>query len=111
MIVEREPKGYSTWGDDKMEPIESFKVSDGPNHLDLHTQNFVEAIKLNDPSILNTHISSGSVAAINAQMGNIAYKTGRKVYWDASTGSFKNNDEANKLIKASYHNGWELPKV
>ena len=111
VIVEREPKGYSSWGDDKMETIESFKMSGGPNHLDLHTQNFVEAIKANDPSILNTHISSGSVAAINAQMGNIAYKTGRKVYWDASAGSFKNDDEANKLIKANYHNGWKVPEV
>jgi hypothetical protein len=61
--------------------------------------------------MLNTHIKSGSVAAINAQMGNIAYRTGRKVYWDPSKGMFKNDEEANKMIKANYHNGWEVPKV
>jgi hypothetical protein len=94
-----------------MEPIESFKADGGPNHLDLHTQNFVEAIKANDDSKLNTHIASGSVAAINAQMGNIAFRTGRKVYWDASAGKFKNDDEANKMIKANYLNDWKLPKV
>jgi hypothetical protein len=94
-----------------MEPIESFKVGEGPSHLDLHTQNFVEAIKANDPSMLNTHITSGSVAAINAQMGNIAYRTGRKVFWDAAKGSFKNDTEANKMIKASYHNDWKIPTV
>jgi len=109
VIVERVAKGYSGWGDDKMERIEKFSNAGGPNHLDLHTQNFVEAIKKNDPSVLNTHIESGSVAAINAQMGNIAYKTGRKIYWDAATGLFKNDEEANKMIKANYHNGWELP--
>jgi len=110
VIVEREAQGYSNWGANKMEPIESFKMQGGPNHLDLHTQNFVEAIKKNDPSMLNTHIKSGSVAAINAHMGNIAYKTGRKVYWDAEAGMFKNDDEANTMIKANYHNGWAVPQ-
>jgi predicted dehydrogenase len=111
VVVEREAQGYSNWGAGKMEPIESFSNSGGPNHLDLHTQNFVEAIKANDTSMLNTHIKSGSVAAINAQMGNIAYRTGRKVYWDPATGMFKNDDEANKMIRANYHNDWEVPKV
>ncbi len=111
VIVEREAKGYSNWGDNKMEPVESFNMDGGPNHLDLHTENFVDAIKKNDPSILNTHIESGSVAAINAQMGNIAYKTGSKVYWDAAAGKFKDNDAANKLIRPNYHNGWKVPVI
>ncbi len=111
VVVEREAQGYSNWGANKMEPIEAFKIGNGPNHLDLHTQNFVAAIKANDATMLNTPIASGSVAAINAQMGNIAYKTGRKVYWDAEKGSFKNDEEANKLIKAKYNNGWEVPKI
>jgi len=111
VIVEREAQGYSNWGANKMEPIEAFTNSDGPNHLDLHTQNFIEAIKSNDASLLNTPIKSGSIAAINAQMGNIAFRTGRKVYWDASAGLFKNDDEANSMIKASYNNGWQIPAV
>ncbi len=111
IVVEREAQGYSKWGANKMEPIEAFKVGAGPSHLDLATQNFVDAIKKNDPSILNTPIASGSVAAINAQMGNIAYKTGRKLYWDASKGLFRDNVEANKLVKATYHNEWQVPRV
>lgn len=112
VFVEREAKGYSNWGANKMEPIETFKVvSGGPSHLDLATQNFVEAVKKNDASILNTPIASGSVAAINAQMGNIAFKTGRKVYWDAASGLFKNDNDANKLIRANYHNEWAVPNV
>ena len=42
-------------------------------------------------------------------MWNIAYKTGRKVYWDAKKGEFKKDPEANKLILANYHNGWKVP--
>lgn len=96
---------------DKMESIEKYERPEGVSYLGLHCKNFIDAIKANDPSMLNTHIKSGSVAAINAQMGNIAYKTGTKVFWDKDKGNFKNNEAANKLISANYHNGWELPKA
>ena len=97
--------------------IKVYKLEDIPNqgrngdYLNDHTKNFVQAIKDNNPAILKCGIETGSVAAINAHMGNIAFKTGRKVYWDAAAGNFKNDAEANALIKAHYHNGWQLPKV
>jgi predicted dehydrogenase len=111
VITERKAEGYSGWGADKMEPIEPFVRPKDVEYLDLHTQNFIAAVKKNDQSILNTPIRSGSIAAINAQMGNIAFKTGRKVYWDAKQGNFGSDTEANKLIKPVYHNGWEMPAV
>lgn len=81
------------------------------NPLEEHAANFVKAVKANDESILKCGIESGSVAAINAQMGNIAYKTGRKVYWDKVNGNFKNDEAANQLIVPTYHNKWKLPKI
>jgi len=80
------------------------------NALDLHAVNFSEAVKANDPKLLNCAIQTGSVAAINAQMGNIAYKTGEKVYWNAEKNQFTSS-AANDLMKAHYHNGWKVPKV
>jgi hypothetical protein len=44
-----------------------------------------------------------------AQLGNIAYKTGKKLNWDANKGRF-NDSDANKLLAAQYHNGYKLPK-
>ena len=41
---------------------------------------------------------------------NIAFKTGNKIYWDEQSQTF-NNPEADALIRANYHNGWELPKI
>jgi predicted dehydrogenase len=111
VITERKADGFSSWTDSKMKPIDAYKKPEALNYLDLHTQNFVEAVRKNDQSFLNTPIRSGSVAAVNAQMGNIAYKTGSKVFWDAKKGNFGNNAEANKLIQATYHNGWDLPVV
>ncbi len=103
VIIERDQ------GKRLMEPVEAVRP-DG-NYLDFHTKNFVDAIKANDPSMLATHINSGAIAAINAHMGNVAYRTQSKVYWDAEIGRFKDNDAANAMINASYQNGWELPKV
>ena len=111
VLVEKEAEGYSNWGDNKMKTVATKKRPKGVNYLDVHTQNFVEAVRANDANILNTPIESGSIAAINAQMGNIAYKTGDKLFWDAKTNQFKENVEANKLLKATYHNGWEKPLI
>ena len=74
-----------------------------------HTRNFVEAIQNNDATVLKCGIESGSVAAINAHMGNIAFKVGRKIYWDVDAGNFGTDKEANALLRPEYHNGWVLP--
>ena len=82
-----------------------------PSPLSLHTKNFLDAIKNNSPESLNCGIESGSVACINAHMGNVSYLTGDKVYWDKDKKLFINNDKANKLINPTYNNGWKLPKL
>lgn len=81
------------------------------NILDKHTLNFIEAIRKNDAAMLKCGIDTGSVAAINASMGNIALLTGRKVHWDAAAGQFRGDAEANAMIAARYQNGYVLPKV
>jgi predicted dehydrogenase len=111
VLIEREAQGYASNGKPKMEPIEAYKKPQELNYLDIHTQNFIDAIKKNDQSMLNTPIQSGSVAAINAQMGNISYRTGTKVFWDSAKGQFIDNKGANALILPQYQNGWKLPVV
>ncbi|PKD19702.1 oxidoreductase [Salegentibacter salinarum] len=80
------------------------------NALENHAENFVSAIRANDSSKLTCGVETGSIAAITAHMGNIAYKTGKKLYWNAESGSFE-DAEADELVKANYHNGWKLPQV
>lgn len=75
--------------------------------LDLHTANFIEAVRSRDASVLRAPIEVGYHAARVSHMGNIAYKTGRKLAWDAAAGRFADED-AHRLTRATYHNGWEL---
>lgn len=41
-------------------------------------------------------------------LGNVAYRVGRKLAWNAETLEVANDPAANKLISKSYRSGWEL---
>ena len=90
---------------DKMERIPLQKPED--NGLDMHTANFVEAIKRSDPNLISAPVEAGAHIAIFSQMGNIAYRVGKKLHWDVEKKCF-DDPEANALIKTNYHNGYQL---
>lgn len=92
----------------RMEAVAFQKSSD--NGLDKHMENFVDAIQRNDKSLLNAPIEAGAHIAIFSQMGNIAHRTGKKLYWDAQKRSFTAKD-ANQYLASTYHNGYKLPVV
>lgn len=75
-----------------------------------HTRNFIDAVKENNPLRLNAPIEAGATVAEVCQMGNIAYKAGKKLRWDAAKRSF-DDKTANKLITPTYHNGYKLPEL
>ena len=75
--------------------------------LDRHTRNFVECMK--SRAAPNCPPATAWLAAVNAHLGNVAYKTGRKVYWDHATHTFPGDEEANALIQAHYRSPWALP--
>jgi predicted dehydrogenase len=77
--------------------------------LDIHTRNFLDCIKNNTPQKLNAGIDIGRNVALVAQMGNIAFRTGEKVFWNNDKQQFS-TATANKLITPVYNNGWVLPK-
>jgi predicted dehydrogenase len=77
--------------------------------LDLHVANFLDCIKTRQKP--NCDIEIGAHIARFSQMGNIAYKLGRRVDWDDQKQEFKNDPEANAMAKAEYRTPWSLPKV
>jgi len=94
-------------GKDKMEAVPYQKGPGGD--LEIHVQNFLSCIKTREKP--NCDIAIAANTARVAHMGNIAYKTGRKIYWDKANNVFVNDKEANELTKASYRSPWVLPKV
>jgi hypothetical protein len=44
-------------------------------------------------------------------LGNISYKLGRDVRFDAATQTFRDDQQANALLSKQYRAGYGLPKV
>lgn len=90
----------------KMEAVPLQKAVD--KGLEKHMENFVDAIRKKDKSIVHAPIDMGAHIAIFSQMGNIAYRTGKKLYWDHENTCFT-DEEANRYLTVRYHNGYMLP--
>jgi len=105
VIPERETNSNNP----KMEAIPNQGRSSDVSGLDLHVKNFIECMKNREKP--NANIEIGSYIAKFAHLGNIAYKTGRKLYWDADQNTFINDDAANKMIQPNYREPWKLPVV
>jgi predicted dehydrogenase len=76
-----------------------------------HWQNFVSVIKSRKASDLRCSIQDGAHAATVAQMGNISYRSGKKLLWNKAKGAFTDEAINKKYLLNEYHNGYKLPKV
>jgi hypothetical protein len=77
--------------------------------LDLHTRNFVAAIKANDPSILAVWHRHGERGGHQRPDGGTLRSRPGAVHWDASANRFRDDAEANALMRARYRDGYVLP--
>jgi hypothetical protein len=79
------------------------------NGLKEHVKNFVACVKEGNR---NTHanVGIGANVAMVGHMGNIAYRTGEKIFWDDEKKIF-NSEKANALIKPEYRAPWKLPVI
>ncbi|WP_430906432.1 Gfo/Idh/MocA family protein [Maribacter sp. 2-571] len=104
-------KEFLGWGEERPAKMDAVPLKQGEGSgLDLHTRNFIDAVKSRNATILNAPIQVGYQAALVSHMGNVAYKTGNRVYWNAEEHCFK-QAEANALMTTTYHNGWKMPKM
>ncbi|CAN5407926.1 Gfo/Idh/MocA family oxidoreductase [soil metagenome] len=86
-------------------------VKPSDNGLDEHWKNFVSVVKSRKIEDLNCPIQAGAHVATVAQMGNIAYRSGKKLEWNDATHSFTDNAINKQYLMKEYHNGYKLPKV
>ena len=78
------------------------KKSYGEGGLNLHAKNHLECIKSRNRNC-NASVEIGAHIAKFSQLGNIAYRTGKKLSWD---GKSFHDTEADKLLCKEYrHRG------
>ncbi len=86
-------------------------VKPSDNGLDKHWENFVGVIKSGKMEDLHCPIQAGAHVATVAQMGNIAYRSGKKLFWDAGKEKFTDDAINKEYLMKEYHNGYKLPTV
>ena len=92
-------------GKPKTEAI-PLQPADKSDHIK-HVTNFVESVRSRKHPVCDVGI--GRDAATLAHMGNIAYRTGDKLYWDHNKRQFISNSKAIELITPTYRKPWKLP--
>ncbi|MBN9118779.1 MAG: Gfo/Idh/MocA family oxidoreductase [Planctomycetes bacterium] len=73
-----------------------------------HVRNFIESIR--GDAKPNAEIEIGHKSTLLCHLGNIAYRTGKTLRFDAKTET-TDSPEANKLLGREYRKGFELPAV
>lgn len=79
--------------------------------VDKHMQNFVNVVKSRKLEDLNCSIQAGAHVATVAQMGNIAFRSGKKLEWDKAKEAFTDDEINKKYMMKEYHNNYKLLKV
>ena len=95
-------------GRPRMEAVPLIKKT-GASGLDLHVKNFLECMKTRETP--NASVEIGGHIARIAQLGNLALRTGHKIFWDGDKGEVVGDEKAAKLTRANYRAPWELPKI
>ena len=86
-------------------------VKSSDNGLDKHMENFISVVKSRKKEDLNCSIQAGAHVATVAQMGNIAFRSGKKLEWDPAKKQFTDDAINRQYLMKEYHNGYSLPKV
>ena len=71
-----------------------------------HVKNFIECVRTrNKPA---ADVETGHRSTIVAHLGNIAFRTGRKIHWDFAKEEIVGDPEASKLLGRVARKPWDL---
>jgi predicted dehydrogenase len=75
-----------------------------------HYQNFIDAIRVNNPELLTTTIEEGFYSCALVHLANISYRLGRSLDFDPKTQKIINDPEANKMLTREYREPFVVPE-
>jgi hypothetical protein len=72
-----------------------------------HVRNFLDCVKSRQQPVENVKV--GHHVSTVAHLGNVAQRSGRKIYWDPVKEQVIGDKAANKLVGVEYRAPWKLP--
>ncbi len=74
-----------------------------------HMANFLKAIKSRKVEDLNADVAVNALASDYCHLANIAYRTGKKLMWDAKADRFTGEPGANAMLTRNYRAPYVVP--
>jgi predicted dehydrogenase len=74
-----------------------------------HVRNFLDCVRSRQAPVENLEL--GHFVSSVAHLGNIAFRTKKKIVWDARQQQIVNDKEANRLVSVKYRKPWTLPHM
>ncbi len=74
-----------------------------------HLNNFYDAVRQRTQPACD--LRTGQTSSTLCHLGNIAYRLGHEVTFDAETQDFGDDTQANSLLSGSYRSPWKLPEL
>lgn len=99
--------GWEIFPERKRNSFEAAKHPAGPDERFPHVQNFLDCMKSREQPVENLEV--GHFVSTVAHLGNIAYRTKRKIIWDGDKERIIGDRDADKLVGVKYRKPWELP--
>jgi predicted dehydrogenase len=110
MFVGSEGKMYADYGNYRLFPTDKFANFKPPQPTIPasigHHAEWIKACKDGSPTTCNFDYSGALTEAV--LLGNVAYRTGQKLQWDAQQLRAANCPAADKYIRKEYRAGWEV---
>jgi predicted dehydrogenase len=91
----------------KKKSLESKKYPGSGDSRPAHVRNFLDCVKSRKPPVENLEV--GHHVSTVAHLGNVAYRSGHKIVWDAQRERVVDDPVADKLIGVKYRRPWKLP--
>jgi hypothetical protein len=107
---ERKPVARRDGSQNLNAPTEGYRMEakrvSAKDATDLHVKNFIECVRSRKTP--NADVEIGHRSTTVPHIGNIAYKTKRKLVWDAAKEDFVNDAAASKLLGRKARKPWDL---
>jgi predicted dehydrogenase len=104
LVIDGYGKYYSFLGKEQ-QPGPS-RVEEGDNWA-----NFIQAVRDRKPESLNAPVEEGAISCTLMHLGNIAYRLGRTIQFDAATMSCPGDEEANRMLTRAYREPFVVPEA
>ena len=110
MFVGSKGKMFANYGSYRLFPTDKFAGFEPPPQTIPksigHHAEWIKACKDGSPTTCNFDYSGALTESV--LLGNVAFRTGQKLEWDAKTLKATNCPEADKYIDKAYRPGWEV---